>query len=94
MDVLGSDLYGDTLQESYIYQFESLERLLDYLLAKYNIRVTDIPLQYKFDSSQFPDPIYYKEQKPEFETAWKQFQYDFKNGVVLDPSLKLVYSSV
>ncbi len=90
---LGLDLYGDTLQESYHYQFDSLEKLLDYLLIKYNIKVTDIPIKYQFEKDQFPDPIYYKEQKHEFEVTWKKFQQDFKNDAFLDPLLKLVYSS-
>jgi hypothetical protein len=29
----GLDFYGDTLHESYLYEFESLEKLLEYLLA-------------------------------------------------------------
>lgn len=92
-ECLGLDLYGDTLQESYMYQFESLEKLLEYLLAKYTIKVTDIPIKYSFDGSLFPNPIYYKEQRPDFEAAWQRFQDDFKKGAFLDPSLKLVYNS-
>ena len=59
---LGLDLYGDILQESYMYQFENMEKLLEYLLAKYAIKVTDIPIKYSFDGSQFPNPIYHTEK--------------------------------
>jgi len=90
---LGLDFYGDTLQETYLYQFENLEKLLEYILAKYAIRVTDIPLSYSFDSSQFPNPIKDKGKKIIFEAAWQQFQSDFKMGAFLDTSLKLVYTS-
>lgn len=88
---LGLDLYGDTLQESYVYRFESLEKLTDYLQTAYSINVTDIPVKYQFDSSQFPDPIKDKAKKPIFEEAWQRFQKDFKTGHFLDTSLKLVY---
>jgi hypothetical protein len=90
---LGLDLYGDTLQESYLYEFESLELLLEYLQIKYGIKITDIPINYKFDSSQFPDPISNASQKAEFETAWQRFQIDFKKGLFFDTSLKLVFDS-
>lgn len=90
---LGLDLYGDTLQESYLYEFESLELLLDYLHIKYRIEISDIPINYKFDSSEFPDPIKNAAEKSAFEVAWKRFQFDFKKGLFLDPSLKLVFDS-
>ena len=89
---LGLDLFGDALWESYIYEFGDLDKLLDYLLEKYDIRVTDIPIQYKFDDSQFPNPIYYEHKKMEFEAAWKRFEEDFKKGVFLDPSLEVVFA--
>jgi hypothetical protein len=73
-----------------LYQFESLEKLLAYLLAKYAITVTDIPVNYGFESSQYPDPIKDKAKRPQFEAAWQQFQQDFKSGAFLDPSLQLV----
>ena len=91
-ECLGIDLFGDALWESYIYEFADLDKLLDYLLKNYDISVTDIPVQYKFDDSQFPNPIYYEHKKPEFEEAWKRFEEDFKKGVFLDPSLKLVFA--
>jgi hypothetical protein len=91
-ECLGLDLFGDALWESYIYEFDSVDKLLDYLLKNYDIRANDIPLHYKFDSSQFPNPIYYEHKKPEFEAAWKRFEEDFKKGVFLDPSLKLVFA--
>ncbi len=89
----GLDLFGENLLENYLYQFESLEKLLAYLLAKYGIKVTDIPVNYKIDPSKFPDPIKNEEKKPIFETAWQQFQKDFKSGTFLDTSLKLIYDS-
>lgn len=92
-ECLGLDLYGDTLQESYIYQFESLEKLLGYLKTNYAIDVTDIPVKYQFDGSQFPNPIYHDVRKKEFEEAWQRFQQDFKSGAFLDASLKLTYAS-
>lgn len=76
-ECLGLDLFGDTLQESYSYEFERLEKLLEYLEVKYAIKVTDIPIKYSFDSSQFPNPIYHTEKKPQFEAAWQQFVDDF-----------------
>jgi len=91
-ECLGLDLFGDALWESYIYEFAELDKLLDYLLENYDIRVTDIPVKYKFDDSQFPNPIYYEHKKTEFEAAWKRFEEDFKKGSFLDPSLKLVFA--
>lgn len=91
---LGLDLYGDTLQETYVYEFESLESLLAYLQKTYNIDVTDIPLKYTFDQSQFPDPIKDAEQKLVFEAAWQRFQVDFREGAFWDGEVKVVYASV
>ena len=91
---LGLDFYGDTLQESCAYQFDTLEQLVEYLRVKYAIPVTDIPVKYKFDPSQFPNPINDAVKKPLFETAWQRFQDDFRKGAFLDTSLKLVYSSI
>lgn len=90
---LGLDLYGDTLQESYVYSFESLEKLLEYLEAKYAIQLTDIPVSYHFDQTQYPNPLTHADQKSLFEAAWEQFQLDFKSGAFLDTSLTLVYNS-
>ena len=90
-ECLGLDLYGDTLQESYIYQFESFDKLLGYLKEKFSIKVTNIPVRYKFDGKQFPNPIYHHTRKAAFEEAWRRFQVDFKKGVFLDTSLKLTY---
>ncbi len=90
---LGLDLYGDTLQESYVYEFPNLESLLIYIRETYGLEVTDIPLKYTFDPSQFPDPIKDAEQKLVFEAAWQRFQVDFREGKFLDGKLKLVYTS-
>lgn len=92
-ECLGLDLFGDALWDSYIYEFGDPDKLLDYLHKKYDIKVTDIPVQYKFDGDQFPNPIYYKHKKTEFEAAWKRFEEDFKKGIFSDPSLKPVYDS-
>jgi hypothetical protein len=63
------------------------------LIEKYGISVTDIPIKYNIDQSQYPNPIKDAAQKPVFEVAWQQFQRDFKSGLFLDPSLKLVYAT-
>lgn len=90
---LGLDLYGDTLQENYVYRFENLEKLLAYLLEKYDIKVSDIRLDYKFDLNKFPNPMKDEAEKPIFEAAWARFQTDFNHGAFLDTSLHLVYNS-
>lgn len=90
----GLDFYGDTLQESYQYQFEKLGPLLGYLLTTFNISITDIPVQYKTDQDRFPNPITHASQKSEFEAVWKRFQEDFRTGKMLDESLELVGSSL
>lgn len=90
----GLDFYGDTLQESCLYRFYSLESLLFYLEKKYEISLTDIPIQYKIDQTQFPNPISHASQKPEFEAGWERFQEDFIAGRLLDETLKLVSSSL
>lgn len=90
----GLDLYGENLLENYLYQFESLQALLQYLEAKYHILPQHISTTFKGDYSQFPNPIKNEDQKPEFEAAWKRFQDDFKRGIFLDDSLKLVYSTL
>lgn len=89
----GLDLFGENLLENYVYQFDSLEILLNYLALTYKIKVEHIPIQYKIDEHNFPNPIKNSTEKPEFEKAWNQFQDDFKNGIFLDSSLQLVYSS-
>lgn len=89
----GLDPYGDTLQESYVYQFERLEALLEYLELTYEIKVEDIPVQYQFDPNQHPDPIKDKAHKSVFEAAWKRFQDDFNDRVFLDAALELVYDT-
>ena len=90
---LGLDLFGETLAESYIYRFKDLESLFDYLRLEYNINVTDIPVKYEFDASKYPNPIKASSKKQIFENAWLRFQQDFKSGIFMDRSLKLVYSS-
>lgn len=98
LDVLwgcyGLDFYGDTLEESYMYEFESLEKLLDYLLAKYKIKLTDIPQKCVFNHELHPSVIRDSDKKEIFEAAWKQFQEDFAKGIFLDPELKMVYTSL
>lgn len=90
----GLDFYGDTLQESYLYRFESMQSLLSYLKNKYKISITGIPILYQIDQAQFPNPITHASQKPEFEAGWKRFQHDFRAGKKLDDTLKLVCSSL
>lgn len=90
---MGLDFYGDTIQESYIYAFHTLEALLEYLSSNYKIEITDIPLKFEFDSSQFPNPINDAHEKLIFEAAWNQFEEDFRKRIFLDHSLLLVYSS-
>ncbi len=89
----GLDFYGDTLQESYMYKFKSLQELLQYLESTYTIRITDIPKKYQFDMNRFPNALRDADQKPLFEKAWQQFLNDFQKGIFLDPALELVYSS-
>jgi hypothetical protein len=90
---LGLDLYGDTLQESYMYKFPTLKELVTYLQLKYNIQIKDIPVKYEFALSHFPNPINDANQRPVFEEAWQRFQKDFEKGMFLDNTLELVYSS-
>jgi hypothetical protein len=90
----GLDFYGDTLQETYHYRFNSVEMLLDYLYRKYNIKVTDIPKKYSIDPTRYPHVLKDEDKRKIFENAWAQFQQDFSNGVFLDRSVELVYSSV
>jgi hypothetical protein len=90
---LGLDLYGDTLQENYVYRFEDLENLLQYLSSKYGVTVTDIPRSYQFQINQYPNPVKDESSKPAFEAAWQRFQQDFKSGAFRDATLKLVYST-
>ncbi|MCB0311784.1 MAG: hypothetical protein KDH84_00715, partial [Calditrichaeota bacterium] len=68
-------------------------KLLAYLREKYAIEVSDIPIQYRIDQSQYPNPIKDEAQKTLFEAAWQRFQADFKRGIFLDTSLKLAYST-
>lgn len=89
----GLDFYGDTLMKTYLYEFESFKNLMEYLVAKYDIKATDVPIKHQFDPTPYPNYLKDEAKRPEFETAWKQFQQDFKSGTFLDPSLKLIYSS-
>jgi hypothetical protein len=89
----GLDLFGENLLENYLYRFENLELLVNYLDKKYKIKVMDIPTNYKFDDSKFPNPIKNEAEKPIFEAAWERFQQDFKKGIFLDVELELVYST-
>jgi len=90
----GLDLFGENLLENYLYEFDELGELLAYLESNYGIALTDIPLNYKIDQSQFPNPIKDEKQKPIFETAWEKFQIDFRRGAFLDRSLTLKFSSI
>lgn len=90
----GLDFYGDTLQESYLYRFESMQSLMSYLKNKYKVSITDIPIQYKIDLAQFPSPITHGSQKSQFEAGWERFQEDFIAGKLLDETLKLVGASL
>lgn len=89
----GLDLFGENLLENHLYEFNGLEELLSYLASHYHILLTDIPVNYRIDQSRFPNPIKDSDQKEVFESAWQKFQDDFKKGVFLDDSLKLVFSS-
>jgi hypothetical protein len=89
----GLDLYGENLLENYTYAFPNIEALLNYLSETYSIDVTDIPITFKGNYSQFPNPIQNSDQKTLFEADWERFQADFKTGQFLDVTLKLVYSS-
>ncbi len=86
---LGLDLYGDTLQETYVYRFKNLVQLTGYLSEKYQVEVTDIPVKYRFDTKSFPNPIYNRDQEDEFKEAWERFLNDFRNGMFLDSTAKL-----
>jgi hypothetical protein len=89
----GLDLFGENLLENYLYRFENLELLVEYLDKKYQIKVTDIPTNYQFDDNNFPNPVKNKAEKPIFEAAWERFQQDFKRGLFLDEELELIYST-
>ena len=89
----GLDLFGENLLENYLYRFPSLEELLAYLEATYQIAVTDIPLSYQIDQDLFPNPIKDSAQKPLYEAAWQQFQADFSGGMFREEALQLVFSS-
>ena len=89
----GLDLFAENLLENYLYKFDSLIELLEYLKLKHDTKVTDIPIKYKIDQSLFPNPQKDADQKPLFEEAWSKFQTDFKNEAFLDTSLELVFSS-
>ncbi len=89
----GLDLFGENLVESYVYQYKNIEDLLNYIDKKYQLKITNIPINYKLDDNLFPNPIKNKAQKNTFEIAWKQFENDFKKGTFIDDSQKLVYNS-
>lgn len=89
----GLDLYGENLLENYTYAFPNIDKLLEYLLEKYNIDITDIPIEFKGNYKKFPNPIQNKAEIPLFEKDWQRFQEDFKAGQFLDVTLKLVYRS-
>ncbi|MCB0738544.1 MAG: hypothetical protein KDC92_13590 [Bacteroidetes bacterium] len=90
---LGLDAYGDTLQESYVYQFESFDALLAYLASTYKIQVTDIPIKYNSANANHPNPWSNMAQKAEFEKEWEQFQQEFTAGKYLDKGQKVTYTS-
>lgn len=90
---LGLDFYGDTLQVGYLYKFDTLEALLEYLDFKYQIKVFDIQINYKFDTERFPNMLKDEAHKPLFEEAWLRFRQDFSNKLFLDSSLQLVHTT-
>jgi hypothetical protein len=89
---VGLDLYGDTLQGSYLYRFNNLEALVQYIHSNFGIDVTDIPIKYQYPSNQFPDPLHNEAEKHVFEAAWERFKIDFRKGIFLDSSLKLIHT--
>lgn len=90
---LGLDFYGDTLQESYRYQFDSLRDMLAYMEHKHQVKITDIAHKFEFDYKQYPNPITHEDQKEAFQEAWERFSNNFKSGMFLDSTQKLIYSS-
>lgn len=89
----GLDLFGENLLENYLYRFENLELLVQYLDKKYQIKITDIPTNYQFDDANFPNPVKNEAEKSIFEAAWERFQQDFRKGLFLDKGLELVYAT-
>lgn len=89
----GLDLYGENLLENYLYTFQGLDPLLDYLNNCYAIAVSDIPMGLKVDINHFPNPIKDEDKKSLFQANWERFQKDFRTGIFLDPSLNLIYST-
>ena len=89
----GLDLFGENLLENYLYQFDDLQALLTYLQSKYHTLVSDIPMAYQIDPDLFPNPIKDSDQRPIFEMAWQKFQDNFQQGVFLDDSLQVVFST-
>lgn len=79
----GLDPYGDTLQESNTYQFNSLNKALIFLEKNYKIEASKIPSNYRFNQAEFPNPITNADKKSIYERYWKQFQDDFKTGKFL-----------
>ncbi|MCU0438502.1 MAG: hypothetical protein MUC49_11350 [Raineya sp.] len=90
---LGLDFYGDTLQETYRYQFDNLKDMFDYMEHKHQVKVTDIAKKYEFDYKQYPNPLTHEDQKEVFQEAWERFSNNFKSGMFLDTTQKLIYSS-
>jgi hypothetical protein len=91
---LGLDFYGDTLQESYMYRFENLFKLMPYLFSKFGIALTHVPVKFSFDHTQYPNVLRNEDKKTEYEAAWARFQKDFKAGMFLDNSLELIWYSM
>lgn len=89
----GLDLYGENLLENYLYTFQSLDPLLEYLNNRYAMAVSDIPIELKVNLNHFPNPIKDEDKKSLFQANWERFQKDFRTGIFLDPSLNLIYST-
>lgn len=90
---LGLDLYGDTLQESYVYHFNSLENFIHHLALAYQIGINDIPISYQFNHALFPNPLKNENKKLLYQKNWERFQADFNQDKFLDKTLEVVYSS-
>lgn len=86
----GLDVYVDTLVENYVYAFDTLKELTDYLHAKYQVSVDRIPIHHTIPEGLFPNPIYNGDQKDIFTGAWNRFEQEFRTGIFLDKNLRLI----
>ncbi len=88
------DFYSDTLVENYLYEFDDINAIIDYIDVNYNVLINHIPIQFEIDENLFPSPLKDKEKRPIFEANWQRFQQEFKSNKYLDTNLKLIYSSL